>query len=321
MRSARYERMTKILADPDVMLRVAERIGRFELGTRDTRPGDASESFAPRQRAALQAHASYFRERYFESGSSVAGIEPLLQHAVFIEASKHLYGRTHVRPVSVWANLLLPGQKIALHTDVPEFRGMRRGKEPDWLLVAMHHSGLFDDWRISAATIVICFGSEPAGGAFVFYPDGPYGRSVAAPAEPNTGILFDAESVYHGVDSLARKNTSLPELTPRVALRYGGDGAWVLDDDHSEMARYRWEDVRYAVAWKAHCFADAAEETKVREHTRDISRQRVLEVLRDDLNSRGRGGDAPRDETQLAQRIFENYVKFPPARPSTAAGR
>ena len=77
MRSARYERMTKILADPDVMLRVAERIGRFELGTRDTRPGDASESFAPRQRAALQAHASYFRERYFESGSSVAGIEPL----------------------------------------------------------------------------------------------------------------------------------------------------------------------------------------------------------------------------------------------------
>ena len=44
----------------------------------------------------------------------------------------------------MYANLLLPGQELAVHTDVPEFRGANRKVIPQWLLVVMHHSGLFD---------------------------------------------------------------------------------------------------------------------------------------------------------------------------------
>src|SRR5262249_2483957 len=62
----------------------------------------------------------------------------------FIEAARQIRGKHIVRPAIVYLNILLPGQELAVHTDVPEFRGANRTREPEWLLVAMHHSRLFD---------------------------------------------------------------------------------------------------------------------------------------------------------------------------------
>ena len=51
------------------------------------------------------------------------GIEPFLHHEGFVEAARALHGRDVIVPAIVYANLLLPGQELAVHTDVPEFRG------------------------------------------------------------------------------------------------------------------------------------------------------------------------------------------------------
>ena len=48
-----------------------------------------------------------------------------------------------------------------MHTDVPEFRGANRKRYPQWLIVVMHHSGLFDRWRMPIATGVAYFGELP----------------------------------------------------------------------------------------------------------------------------------------------------------------
>jgi hypothetical protein len=318
MRSAHYERLQEVLAEGEAMLRVAERVGRFAIREEKPPPDPAGGDLPRRHRAAINAHSGYFREILFRAQSRVAGVEAFVEKAAFVEAARRLYGRPLVHPVALSANLMLPGQQVALHTDVPEFRGIRHDRDPAWLSVAMHHSGLFDDWRIACATGVAWFGSEPQGGDFVFYPDGPYGRSVAVPVRHNTAIVLDTDSVFHGVDRLAESGPALPSLTAGMELRYGGDGAWLLDDGDREVARYEWSALRFSVSWRARCFCDADEERKVREHKRDLSRERVLEVLTDDLRARGRIGESAPDEADLAQSILEEYVKFPPGAPSAA---
>lgn len=66
-------------------------------------------------------------------------------------------------PAIVYANILLPGQELAVHTDVPEFRGANRRIVPQWLLVVMRHSELFESWRMRIATAVAYFGDAEGG--------------------------------------------------------------------------------------------------------------------------------------------------------------
>jgi len=85
-----------------------------------------------------------------------------------------------------YANVLLPGQELAVHTDVPEFRGASRKTLPQWLLVAMHHSQLFERWRVPIATGVTWWsdseqspsgsGSQVTSKGFVLYPQGVRNR-------------------------------------------------------------------------------------------------------------------------------------------------
>jgi hypothetical protein len=320
MRSALFERMNDVLEDPDAMLRLAERVNQYPLRGEDALRGSPEVDLSKRQRAALTAHASYFHQRYADSRPSMGGIEPFFEHADFAAAAVKLYGRPLVRPFAVCANVLLPGQTVALHTDLPEFRGVHGEKDSAWLVVAMHHSGLFDDWRIPVATAVAWFGGSARSGDFVFYPDGPYGRSVAVPAAHNTAIVLDTDSVFHGVDRVGANAADLPALPAATELRYGGDGAWVLDDGRCEVARFGWDDLRFSVSWRARCFQDEAEERKVRDDARDLTRERVEEILRDDLRARSRIGEEPLDEAALARKISDEYVKFPPAAPTAPRG-
>jgi hypothetical protein len=320
MRSALFERMNDVLDDPDAMLRLAERLNRCALRREAAGRDEPQAELSERLRAALTAHATYFHQRYVDTHSSMASVEPFLEHAGFAAAALKLFGRPLVRPFAVTANVLLPGQALALHTDLPEFRGVDGEKDPAWLVVAMHHSGLFDDWRIPIATAVAWFGGGARGGDFVFYPDGPYGRSVAVPAAHNTAIVLDADSVFHGVDRVCANAAELPPLPAATELRWGGDGAWVLDDGRCEVARFGWEELRFSVTWRARCYADEAEESKASERARSLSRERVVQILCDDLRGRGRIGEEELDEAALARTISDEYVKFPPAAPSTPHG-
>jgi hypothetical protein len=67
----------------------------------------------------LAARTNYFRGTYYYEGrgATVAGIEPLLRHEGFLEAARQIHRRPLVVPAIVYANLLLPGQELAVHTD------------------------------------------------------------------------------------------------------------------------------------------------------------------------------------------------------------
>jgi len=265
--------------------------------------------------ATLAARTNYFRETYaYGEEISAPGIEPFYRHEGLAEAARAIHGRPLVEPAIVYANLLLPGQELAMHTDVPEFRGANRKVLPQWLLVVMHHSGLFDRWRMPIATAVSWF-HDARGGAFAFHPDGPDGAPQVHAVHFNTAVLLDTDSVFHGVDRVADDGRPLPPYRPGMHLESEGDGRWVVRSGSDVVARCRWEEMRFSVSWKAYCFADEAERRAWREHSDDLSLDFVLSELLGDLRERGRlAGEPPAEPRALAELLVAEYVHFPAPR-------
>src|ERR671933_1110490 len=107
----------------------------------------------------LAARTNYFRETYaYGADVFLDGIETFRDHEALVEAARALHGNPVIVPSIVYANILLPGQELAVHTDVGEFRGANRKVVPQWLIVVMFHSGLFEDWRMPIATGISYFG-------------------------------------------------------------------------------------------------------------------------------------------------------------------
>jgi hypothetical protein len=270
------------------------------LGRRDTDLGT------------LVARTNYFRETYAYGDEVFApGIEPIYENRRLVEAAAEIFDAPVVEPAIVYANILVPGQELAIHTDVPEFRGMNRKLHPEWLLVVMHHSGLFDAQRLRIATCVSWY-QDTKGGEFAFYPDGIDGPARAYDVRFNTAVILDTDSVFHGVDRVAEIDAPIPVFLPRMRLCAEGHGIWTVRDADEIVARYRWDDMRFSVSWKAYCFRNENERDAWRTHSRDLAIDSVLDTLCGDLRKRGRMGDERPQNRELAELLVDEYVRFPP---------
>jgi hypothetical protein len=262
------------------------------------------------------ARTNYFRETYGYGDDVFAeGIEFFRDHPALTQAATELHGRPVVVPAIVYANMLLPGQELAVHTDVPEFRGANRKIVPQWLLVVMRHSGLFERWRMPIATGIAYFG-DAKGGELAYYPDGADGPAETFAPAHNTGAVLDTDTVFHGVDRVAGDDSVLERLVPGMELVHEGDRTWTLRTPAGEVVEtFTTDDLRYSVSWKAYCFADDDERRAWDEHTDDLGLERILETLTSDLRARGHlpdGADRPAD-AELGKLLIDTYVRFPAA--------
>jgi len=266
----------------------------------------------------LAARTNYFRETYaYGEEISAPGIEPLLHHEGLMQAAKALFDRPVVEPAIVYANILLPGQELALHTDVPEFRGLNRKHHPQWLLVAMHHSGLFDEHRMPIATAVSWY-HDARGGAFAFYPKGADAPVQVYDVGFNTAVLLDTDSVFHGVDRVTEVDVEMPRFKSGMRLHAEGGGRWSVRDGDAVVGRYEWNEMRFSVSWKAYCFRDLAERDAWRSHEEDLEIETVLDRLCDDLRERGRLDGSRPGNRELAETLVDEYIHFPEPKPATA---
>jgi len=271
--------------------------------------------------AALAVRTSYFREEYaYGRDERIEGIGVFLDHEPFVEAARAIHGRAVIEPAIAYANLMVPGQELAVHTDVPEFRGANRKVVPQWLLVVMLHSGLFDEYRMPIATGIAWF-HDCDGGELAFWPDGATGGVSRHRVRYNTALVLDTDTVFHGVDRIADVPADeLPRLRLGTTLDHAGGDAWVLRaPDDAEIARYRWEELRFSVSWKAYCFRDAHERDTWRDHRDDLTLDVILDRLVADLSSRDLvRADVARDAT-LGQLLIDEYVKFPASTTSSTS--
>jgi hypothetical protein len=260
----------------------------------------------------LVARTNYFRETYAYGDEVFApGVEPVVRNDRLISAAQRIFDRPVVEPAIVYANILLPGQELAVHTDVPEFRGLNRKLHPEWLLVVAHHSGLFDRYRMPIATSVSWY-QDTKGGEFAFYPNGIDEPAVAYDVHFNSAVVLDTDSVFHGVDRVAETNHSMPTFLPRMTLHSLGEGRWVVRDDEEDVARYDWDDMRFSVSWKAYCFRNEAERDAWKAGSDDLSIDFVLDTLCEDLRARGKLGDKRLPNRDLAELLVDEYIEFPP---------
>ena len=315
-------------ADADAMLALCERFGSYgmygqepikeELGHGLFQRHDAAMNFIRtggrfgRRESfeSLAVRTNYFRETYAYATPVVPGIEGFLWHEGFLDAARALFDRPVIAPAIVYANLLVPGQELAVHTDVPEFRGANRTQDPEWLLVVMHHSGLFERWRMPIATGVAWF-RGCRGGEFAFYPAGADGPHAQLTAAHNTAVLLDTDSTFHGVDRVAERAEPLPPLAMGMRLTFEGGERWRVGFGDDAVVRYTWDDLRFSVSWKAYCYADEAERRMVTEHADDLTRAQVMDALVADLRARGRLGDTLPGGTDLALLMIDEYIRFP----------
>jgi hypothetical protein len=264
----------------------------------------------------LAARTAYFREEYAYGDQRYAeGIDAFLFHPALLEAARRVHGRPVVEPVIAYANLMVPGQELAVHTDVPEFRGANRKLMPQWLLVVMHHSGLFDAWRLPIATGIAWF-HDCEGGELAFWPDGPDRPAHVHSVRANTALVLDTDTIFHGVDRIAGVPAgAMPPIGRGAWLEPDGEGRWSLRDaDGSELADHPWEELRFSVSWKAYCFADASERSAWRAHTDDLTYDGVVATLLDDLHRRGRIADPAVEHTrELGLLMIDEYIHFPAA--------
>jgi hypothetical protein len=263
--------------------------------------------------AMLAARTNYFRETYSYGDDVFApGVEMFRDHPAFALAAEKLHGRPLIVPAIVYANMLLPGQELAVHTDVPEFRGANRKVVPQWLLVAMYHSGLFDAWRMPIATGIAYFG-HARGGALAYYPDGADHAPQTYEPRHNSAVVLDTDAVFHGVDRVEGDDAFLHHLRPGMRLDFVGGDDWRVMDGDSVVASFHTDDLRYSISWKAYCFADAAERAAWERHSDDLALTDILDTLIADLVARGRLGSAADrpDDVALGRMIIDEYTRFP----------
>ena len=260
----------------------------------------------------LGARTNYFREEYaYGLEPRIAGIEPFLHHEGFVEAARAIFpDRPVVEPAIAFANLMVPGQELAVHTDVPEFRGCNRKVMPQWLLVVMHHSGLFERWRMPIATGVAWF-HDCDGGEFAFWPEGADGPVAQHQVRRDTAVVLDADTVFHGVDRISSTLPEMAPLRPGMGLEPAGDGRWVVRDEGTVVADHHWDALRFSVSWKAYCFADAHEQATWRAHADDLTLDAVVDRLVADLRERGVVGDEVPPDPELSHLLIDTYIRFP----------
>ena len=317
----------------ETMLRIAEAFGSFGTYAEEATSDSLGESLPQRFDVGLNYVAqgldgrgnldskeiapprtNYFRETYAYGDELLApAIEPFFAHQKMQIAAQDLSACPHVVPAIVYANILIPGQELAIHTDVPEFRGAHRKNTPQWLLVSMLHSGLFDAWRIPIITCVSWFGSA-TGGAFTFYPDGPSGPRTAIPAAHNTAIILDTDRVFHGVERVEGERAALPAIEAGTRLCFDGDGRWLLKNAGTAVADYHWDQLRYSISWKGYGFASDAARGLWESHSDDLTLDRIIGIFEGELRSRGQDPLSRSDPDNVAKVLVNTFVKFPQAR-------
>jgi hypothetical protein len=296
---------------------LAKLVGRLDTSRNFRRTGGRF-GLTDQGPAALAGRSNYFRATFALSGKAApAAAEQVLHHERLREAARALYGRTVIEPFVVFANVLIPGQELGIHTDIPAFRGVSRQTVPSWLLVVMCHSGLFEDRRIPVATVVLHFG-EARGGEFVFYPDGPGGLAATHVPRHNSAVTIDADLIFHGVDRVHGDETGVRRLRSDMRLVHDEVRGWTLRDSERSVAQFASGDVRFSVSWKAYCFTDPAEQAAASTAQSDLSLDAVVERLVAELRARNRlsdGIDALSD-VELAHLLIDEFVPFPPPTPS-----
>jgi hypothetical protein len=260
----------------------------------------------------------WFRRDFALHGEAlVPGAEVILENPHFEQGAHDVFGPDAVVvPTTVYVNVMVPGPvPFVAHTDVPAFRGFTRDDHPLWLLIQMHHSGLFEDHRIKLATAVSWF-YEGSGGEFHYWPEGPTkpNQTISTPYD-NIAVVADNERTYHGVAPVGQEAPLIKGLTLSTQL-HRVDGGWEMREGDDPLHTATDDEVRITVSWKGEVFADEADRQRTLDHSDDIDMDHVVSTFVADMRARGVDvavPDDPHHDEAWVAAISSTYGRTPPS--------
>jgi hypothetical protein len=179
----------------------------------------------------------------------------------------------------------------------------------------MHHSGLFERWRLRTATAVV-YATDCEGGDLRYY-DGD--EPVPFRPHANSGVVFDADTIFHAVERVAGDDGPLAEVAVGARILREGRRSWVLRSRHgadaTSLCSYSSDELRYSVSWKAYCFRDQEDHQVWLDGSDELDIATVIPRLREELVSRGvlTGPEDAPTEGELGLLLIDEFVPFPSA--------
>ncbi|CAF1011998.1 unnamed protein product [Brachionus calyciflorus] len=222
--------------------------------------------------------------------------------------------------------LMLPGQELPMHLDIPYFWGADRKNIPHWLLSLMKQSSLFDEHFIPQVQGVSWLSrhqykkleieSAKNGGNFYFYPYvEEKEKFVLAKSEYNSALLVDGTQVVHGVERFKSEFEQPPlEKNKKYYLSYeANEDSWGLyDQNDKKIKEYKNDDLRVSLVWRVHCFKDMDEKVKYDNQKNDdrLSVETVLDIFKNDMKARNKNLDENMSNLEFLIKLIEEYSVY-----------
>lgn len=230
--------------------------------------------------------------------------------------------------------VMVPGQELPMHLDLPYFWNADRRNIPHWLLVLMKKSNLFNDRFIPQVQGVAWLSkhqygkksdeeSRKTGGNFFFFPyKNDSDKHVISKSDFNSAVLVDGTHVVHGVERYMPERERPPieknELY-YVAYNQKNDSWDLFDTKHKRiLASYADNEVRVSLVWRVHCFKSDEEQQAYKDSSKNapnMSIDEVLTELKRDMNSKGKQTsdsiESKEEKLDFYVKLIEEYAKYP----------
>ena len=225
----------------------------------------------------------------------------------FLDMAKDYWGAKYAKPQMMLFNVNGPcGNTDPGHLDSPSFRGVRYENSPTWLCSVMGKSGLFKDYLIKMAQVITWFSHCPSSG-FTYWPQGPMQPPQRLqPPIYNRGVVVQNEMMFHRGEANGPLEQQRPDGLAFDSV-FCGDPAdrdhWLLKTGDRIIARHPTRDLRFLVHWSAEVFEDFDELKKNMDGSDDLTQERAIEMMIDDVRAQGIDIKTPSDPLHDAEFI------------------
>jgi hypothetical protein len=215
----------------------------------------------------------------------------------FLDMAKSYWQAEYAKPELMLFNINGPcANRDPGHLDSPSFRGVRHENAPTWLCSVMGKSGLFTDYLIKMAQVITWF-SHDASSGFTYWPDGPLRLPQRLqPPVYNRGVVVQNEMMVHRGEAngpLAQQVPAGLAFDTVFTVDPADRDAWVLKNGDQVIARHHTDDLRFLVHWSAEVFTDYDELKKNMDGSDDLTIDKVIDMLVDNLATTGVKLDIP----------------------------
>ena len=252
-------------------------------------------------------------------------IEDCFHNARFLDLVRHYWKADYAEPEGMLFNIQGPCTRGGSpHLDATRFRGMGLDDTPVWLMNTMAKSGLFKHWQARKAQVIAWYYKGRIGGGFTYWPDGPHEqpKQIHAPMW-GRAVVVENEMMFHTAEACGPQSERMPKglafdstMEPDSAT----EGGWQIESEGEVIQRIPEEEFRFLVHWGANVYRDLDELKTTRDHTDDLTSERVFETFIDDLRKRGIDFEVPSrplEDNQFIKLLNDVYgierpLHFPP---------